>query len=267
MAPEAAFIEEFCTACMEGDLPKVQKALASGLPSRTLEQGLSHATLAAHPDVAAALFDAGAPMTASTISSLGGIDGEQHPDVVRHYLGHGLNPNCTTSNREPLLRFLNAASARELLLRGADPNRCGPKKRAPLAAALASARPDDTSSFDLLVEYGAKVEPSLFFEAIRPRVVDGEFKTQFLLGKGLDPNTISPEWGTPLHRAAYIAKEEIVRILLDGGADPSARSNCRQFGDKSPSEVVETRLKYCPKIPELLASYQAVLELLQRYQR
>ncbi|GFN13710.1 ankyrin repeat domain-containing protein [Aspergillus tubingensis] len=219
MAPGAAFTEEFFTACMEGNLAKVRKALASGLPTRTLEEGLSLATAAAHPDVEAALFDAGAPMTGFAINSLGGKDGEQHPDVVRHYLDRGLNPNRTTSNREPLLRFLNAATARELLLRGADSNRRGPKKVAPLASALEIACEDDTSLFDLLVEYGAKIEPSLFFDVIRPRVVDGQFKTKFLLSKDLDPTTTSPEWATPLHCAAYFAKEEVVKILLDTGAD------------------------------------------------
>ena len=95
---------------MEGNLAKVRKALASGLPTRTLEEGLSLATAAAHPDVEAALFDAGAPMTGFAINSLGGKDGEQHPDVVRHYLDRGLNPNRTTSNREPLLRYVHFIS-------------------------------------------------------------------------------------------------------------------------------------------------------------
>ncbi|GAQ47531.1 hypothetical protein AtubIFM56815_003843 [Aspergillus tubingensis] len=70
MAPGAAFIEEFFTACMEGNLPKVRKALASGIPIRTLEEGFSLATAAAHPDVVAALFDAGAPITGFAIDSL-----------------------------------------------------------------------------------------------------------------------------------------------------------------------------------------------------
>ncbi|GKZ99093.1 hypothetical protein AnigIFM60653_003295 [Aspergillus niger] len=257
----------FYSACIDGDLRKIRKVLANGLPTRTLEHGLSLATGAAHPDVVAALFDAGAPMTAFAIDALGGRDGEQHPDVVRHYLDRGLNPNRTTSDREPLLRFLNAAPARELLLRGADANRRGPKKVAPLATALEIACKDDTSFFDLLVEFGANIEPSLFFQAIRPREVDGEFKTKFLLGKGLNPDTTSPEWGTSLHCAVYIAKEGIVKILLDAGADPAARSKCRQFGDKSPSEVAETRMKYTTNVPDLQASFLTILELLQNYQR
>ncbi|GLB05947.1 hypothetical protein AtubIFM57258_001241 [Aspergillus tubingensis] len=245
MAPGAAFIEEFFTACMEGNLPKVRKALASGLPTRTLEEGLSLATAARPPDVVAALFDAGAPMTGFAIDSLGGKDGEQHPDVIRHYLDRGLNPN-----------------PREFLLRGADPNRHGPKKVAPLASALEIACEDDTSLFDLLVEYGAKIEPSLFFHVIRSRVVDGEFKTKFLLSKDLDPNTTPPEWGTPLHCAVYFAKEEVVKILLDAGTDPTARSQCRQFGDKSPSDVAQTRIKYTTKDPDLQASFRTILGLL-----
>ncbi|KAI2813149.1 hypothetical protein CBS115989_9726 [Aspergillus niger] len=259
MEPGAPSEMAFYSACIDGDLRKIGKLLASGLPTRTLEHGLSLATGAANPDVVAALFDAGAPMTAFAIDALGGKDGEQHPDVVRHYLDRGLNPNRTT--------FLNADPARELLLRGADPNRRGPKKVAPLATALEIACKDDTSLFDLFVEYGANIEPSLFFQAIRPREVDGEFKTKFLLGKGLNPNTTSPEWGTPLHCAVYIAKEGIVKILLDAGADPAARSKCRQFGDKSQSEVAETRMKYTTNVPDLQASFLTILELLQTYQR
>lgn len=49
-------------------------------------------------------------MTGFVIDSLGGKDGEQHPDVVRHYLDRGLNPNRTTSDREPLLRYAHFIS-------------------------------------------------------------------------------------------------------------------------------------------------------------
>ena len=100
MEPGTPSETAFYSACIDGDLRKIRKVLANGLPTRTLEHGLSLATGAAHPDV----VDAGAPMTAFAIDALGGRDGEQHPDVVRHYLNRGLNPNHTTSDREPLLR-------------------------------------------------------------------------------------------------------------------------------------------------------------------
>ncbi|KAF5855562.1 hypothetical protein ETB97_008986 [Aspergillus alliaceus] len=266
MAPHDAFVEAFHNACFDGDLPKTQGALASGrLTVEDLDEGLNLATGEAHPDIVAALFDAGARVTADSVSFLTGKDGQQHPSVVCHYLDYGVDPNCNISNGEPLLRFMkNTACARELLSRGADPNRCGPKGVTPLASALGSACEEDTYLFELLLAHGAKLEPDLFFYAIRPRVPRGEFKTRFLLAKDLDPNTTSAEWCTPLHRAVYLAKDGIVKLLLDAGADPTARSNCRQFGDKSPSEVAEERLQH---YPTLQATFQTIFELLQSYHR
>lgn len=52
------------------------------------------------------------------------------------------------------------------------------------------------------------MEPSLFFSAIVWSRSNTAFKTRFLLAKGLDPNTTSAEWGTPLHCAVRFAKEE-----------------------------------------------------------
>ncbi|GFF56485.1 26S proteasome non-ATPase regulatory subunit 10 [Aspergillus lentulus] len=257
-----AYINTFLVACGNGDLPKVQEALASGrLSAESLDTGLSRATQAAHLDIVAALFDAGVPMTSRAVGSLCGKEGHQDPRVIRLYFDRGLKPRkCTTSSGEPLLRFLNAACARELLERGVDPNRCGPTKTKPLASALNMAYKDNGAVFDLLVEYGAKVESSLFFSAICWSRSNTAFKTRFLLAKGLDPNTTSANWGTPLHCAVRFAMEDVVQILLDAGADPTARPGCKQFRDRSPAEVAELHIQV--KHPSMQAKYQSILKLL-----
>ncbi|KAF7184439.1 hypothetical protein CNMCM7691_005259 [Aspergillus felis] len=232
---DTAYINAFHVACSNGDLPKVREALASGrLSAKPLDTGLSLATQAAHLDIVATLFDAGVPITPHTVGSLCGKEGHQDPRVIRLYFDRGLKPRkCTTSFGEPLLHFLNAACARELLERGVDPSRCGPTKTKPLASALSKAYEDNGALFDLLVEYGAKVESSLLFSAICWSRSNTAFKTRFLLAKGLDPNTTSADWGTPLHCAVRFAMEDVVQILLDAGADPAARPGCKQFRDQS----------------------------------
>ena len=86
------------------------------------------------------------------------------------------------------------------------------------------------------------------------------FKTRFLLAKGLDPNTTSADWGTPLHCAVRFAMEDVVHILLDAGADPTARPGCKQFRDRSPAEVAELLIQV--KDPSSQVKYQSILKLL-----
>lgn len=64
-------------ACIDGDLLKVQKALASGkLSAEDLDTGLSLATSNAHPDIVAAFFHAGVPISSSAVNGLrGGEEG------------------------------------------------------------------------------------------------------------------------------------------------------------------------------------------------
>jgi len=134
------------------------------------------------------------------------------------------------------------ACARELLLRSADPNVSGPRGYSPLRYAMTTSSEEtmSTSLPELLLEYGAKLEPDLLFVVVAPRVKFAELRTKFLLAKGLDPNSISAEWGTPLHLAVYSAKPIVVKLLLDAGADPTVRAAATtKYPGQTPAQVAE----------------------------
>ncbi|KAJ5152932.1 uncharacterized protein N7482_009410 [Penicillium canariense] len=237
------FVEAFLDACYEGDLPKTQEAIASGrLNSEDLDDGLAEATSMAHTELVAALFDAGASVSAKPVDALP-RDGRlevQHPAVVRLFFGHGLDPNATDSNGEPILAFMqDPECAREFLSRGADPNRVGPQGTPVLLTAIACLREDDTTLLELFLEYGARLKPEHLFEALGRRDTDSQFKTSYLLGKGLDPNASHTTWGTPLHCAIRNNHTSAIKVLLDAGADPTVRSEGRHFHGKTALEVAE----------------------------
>ncbi|KAB8211915.1 ankyrin [Aspergillus parasiticus] len=253
-----SFVEAFYIACEVGNLPKAQEALASGrLIAEDLEEGLALATREAHSDLVAVLFDAGAPVSDLTVAALPGSSGiKQHPSVVRQYLDHGLDANGSYSNGIPILALMmDPACAQELLSRGADPNRSDPKGVTPLTLAINSTREEDTSLIDLLLASGAKLEPDLLFVATAPRVPQGEFMTRFLLAKGLDPNTTSVKYGNPIHRAIHSSRPNIVKVLLDAGADPTGQSAHPQYRGGSP-----LRLAKCIRSPELQETMLALLQ-------
>lgn len=135
------------------------------------------------------------------------------------------------------------------------------KRHLPSSALLGMhAHEDNGALFDLLIEYGAKMESNLFFSAIIWSRANTAFKTRFLLAKGLDPNTTSAEWGTPLLCAVHFAQGEVVQILLDAGADPTARAECRQYRNKDPAELAE--LQHDFKHPCMQGLYKSILQLL-----
>lgn len=117
-----------------------------------------------------------------------------------------------------------------------------------------------TSLAELLLAYGAKLDPDLLFVTAAPRRQYGELMAKFLLDKGLDPNPISAEWGTPLHLAVYASNPNIVKLLLDASADPTTHSaaGTRHYPGQTPSQIAQT-LSHL-RSPDIT---QAMLSLLQ----
>ncbi|PYI20822.1 ankyrin [Aspergillus violaceofuscus CBS 115571] len=222
------YVKAFHSACRAGDLPKVQETLGCRrrLKIADLSEALEIATHRAHADIVDALFAAGARVSKMAINCLPGNPNiQQDPRIIRQFLDHGLDPTASYSNGIPIqVHRRNPACARELLLRGADPNRADRRGVTPLTRAVDSEREPDASRIEMLLAHGAKLYPGLLYNAAAPRVPQGEFMTRLLLEKGLDPDAPSIDWGTPLHLAIYSGKPNIVKLSLDAGADPTGKT-------------------------------------------
>ncbi|KAL2802191.1 hypothetical protein BJX63DRAFT_426239 [Aspergillus granulosus] len=203
------FVRDFCDACYDGQLSKVQEAINSGrLTAEVADDGLGLATDQSDVEIVAALFDAGTKLSTSAVAFLPGEHGHQDVNIVRQFLDHGLDPNSRYKKGRPILGvFPDLACARELLSRGADPNLCN-------------------DNGEPILEYGAQLPSSLLFYSVAPRVPQGEFMT-------------SEEWGMPLHCAVRAEKPDIVKVLLDAGADPTVRLRGRKTRGYTPAEVAE----------------------------
>jgi hypothetical protein len=94
MESDDNFVRDFCDACYDGYLSKVQKAITSGrLTPEIADEGLSLATDQSHFEIVAALFNAGIKISPSAVGFLPGEHGLQDVNIVRQFLDHGLDPN------------------------------------------------------------------------------------------------------------------------------------------------------------------------------
>lgn len=63
--------------------------------------------------------------------------------------------------------------------------------------------------------------------------------TKFVIQQGIDVNTPSDRWSTPLHHAVYHRNTSVAKLLLDAGADPSAQAQGRNFTGMTPAELAK----------------------------
>lgn len=109
--------EAFLDACADGDLRKVQEAIAAEPPTaEDLDEGLALAAYGTHAEVVAALFAAGAPVSEEAVDSLPGKDCIQKSTVIRHFLDQGMSPNARLASGEPLLRYAPLVSFSHVLV-------------------------------------------------------------------------------------------------------------------------------------------------------
>lgn len=205
-------------AAVNGSAPTVEALLKAGAnPNAASSVGETPLMVAAHSGsarVVTALVDAGADVKAAETSAgqtaLMRAVAENHADVVGLLLERGADVSARSKNRFTALLFAaqqgNIEIARRLLKAGANVNDTAPDGIAGDTNALRAFKPD-TEASALLVAIDSGHEAMALF----------------LLTQGVDPNQ-SEAGRTALHSAVQRAMPNVVRALLENGADPNART-------------------------------------------
>ena len=222
-------------ACVSGNLSLLDKLLSDPLQSReitilpdlavaAIEYPLILTRLLTDTQTSAAL----AKNSASTDRLVRIAVGQPSPDSLRVLLDHGLDPNYNLGHSGNLLghaiRVKRPSSVECLLSAGADP--CMPfTGYQPVIALAAGSGQKDV--VELLMKHGAvlKNSPALH-AAARNSTVE---MTEWLLEMGADVNEMPvedegrwarrDEFGRPLHWAAEGKNWDVVKLLLERGAD------------------------------------------------
>ena len=172
-------------------------------------------------------------------------------EIVRLLLDHGADPEASAEGYmgdKPLHKVSvgeyrshedGVRVAQLLLERGADVNTRRNDHQTPLHAASYFG---NVEIVRLLLDHGADPEANAegsMGEKPLHKVSVGEYRSQedgvrvgqLLLERGADVNTRRNDHQTPLHLASYFGNVEIVRLLLDHGADSEANAEC-DYGAK-----------------------------------
>jgi ankyrin repeat protein len=226
-----------------GDAQSVKALIAAGAKVNAREKShdqtaLMWAAAEAHPDAVAELLQGGGDVRARSRVYPQTVTGEQTQRAGREELNYTVQRGGST----PLLfaaRSGDAASARLLLAAGADVNDTLPSGMSALVLAAHSGHSEVAL---LLLEKGADPNAAgIGYSALHAAVLRSELDVvKSLLAHGANPRAVVMK-GTPIRRnttdynlpatligatpyllAARFLEPEIMRALVEGGAEPSA---------------------------------------------
>lgn len=204
-----------------------------------LGDSLSEAVCRSDPEIVSLLLSSGAKLDVSSFQHLLRIG---DISILEAFLVHGWDLNSTEFG-EPFIRqvltwlpsyiltnitvyFIRVSVTKPdviswLLVNGADPNVTNERGVSALGTTAIMPLVQGGEVIDALLSHGSRMEPDILHRCLRPTATGGPEVLKFFINKGADINHVTAKTGTPLHYAAFLGKEDEVRILLDAGADPS----------------------------------------------
>jgi len=255
--------EELLKAAREGDVEKVKDLLARGADPNAIKLGTTPLHIAAghgHFDIVKILVENGANVNAKDLMGFTPLHSAimgNHLAIVKFLIENGADINAKAENELPggtgwTPLHLAASSGnldivKYLIDHGADVNAKDDVWFTPLHEA---ARFGHSSVVELLIHHGADVNAKSItgstplHEAIgviiSARVLHTLDKCLFvaklLIDHGADVNAKEGLLGwTPLHCAAKWGFEDLVKLLLESGADPTVVG----IGGRTPADVAE----------------------------
>lgn len=229
------------SACSKGDLEGVKKAVDGGADVKTPEAKSGQNALAYaffYPEITKYLLEKGCDPNGGNYPALVSASSVGSYEVMKLLLENGAKPDKTGAGESPLLKVVqmtNCVECAELLLaKGADKNTTGSNygNLIGVYASYGLPKADRKEAMikyaDILKKYGVTV-PDWYINPSEKLNAAPEDMLKVLLKQGLDinmpeKNLVNPkEKGqAPIFTAMNVGKNEIIKSLLDNGADYNA---------------------------------------------
>lgn len=227
--PSEGQINTFLRAIKAGDIAFVKDVLERDPASANRENShgitpLMCALFAEQEDIVKLLVSKGANVNAD-FGPLGDAAYEGRISTVEYLISQGAEINGKDFNgHTPIFGAAEGGRldvAKLLIARGAKVNVQGDFGATPLSTAVASRRPNIVK---LLIDNGADVNQADKYGTSPLHKATSAYVAILLIARGANVNAADENGLTPLHVAAGYGRVPVIKVLLQKGTDPSAKT-------------------------------------------